>query len=140
MLEEEVVLQLREAIKSRFIELEKAMPGSEEEETLVKEIQSLISALDRLNQTDIDSYDKQIRRDIESEKNKNLNDLERDKMKFDWQRAGFEVIKIVTPGVIGGAFYLMAQKRVLKFEEVGRIVSSAGRDLHLPNNLFKFWK
>lgn len=139
-MEESVREQLREALDQRFKRLGQTKPGSEEEETLVKEIQSLVSALDRLNQTDFDYYDKQERREIDREKNKSLNDLEKEKAKFDWKRAGFEVVKIVVPGMIGGGFYLLAQKRVLKFEEVGRIVSSAGHDLHLPNSLFKFWK
>ena len=139
-MEEELKERLREALEIKFQDLDRAKPGSEEEETIVKEIQTMVDALNKLNQTSNDAWDKQERRDIEREKNQSLNDLERDKAAFDWKRAGFEVVKIVTPGAIGGAFYLLAQKRLLKFEEVGRIMSSAGHDLHLPNSLFKFWK
>lgn len=139
-MEDELKERLRSALAIKFEDLDRAKPGSEDEETLVKEIQSLVDALNKLNQTEMDAFDKQERRDIERDKNKAQSDLEHEKAAFDWKRAGFEVVKIVLPGAIGGGFYLLAQKRVLKFEEVGRIMSSAGHDLHLPNSLFKFWK
>lgn len=130
---------LRDEISRQIFGLNKVEPGSEEESRIIKNVGELSDKLNKFNATDIEAEDKYERREIEKAKNDRLASLEEQKSKLDVKRAGFEMLKLIIPGMIGGAFYLEAQKRILKFEEFGRLTTSAGKDLHLPN-LFTFWK
>lgn len=138
-MELELVEQLRNAIEDQEKQLKMVASGSEEEARIVKNICDLIAQLNKIDQLDLEAVDKEERRALDREKNEKMHELEIWKSTLNIKRAGFELIKIIVPGMIGGAFYLEAQKRVLKFEETGRIVTTAGRDLRLPN-LFTFWK
>ncbi len=79
-----------------------------------------------------DSFDKQERRKIEEKKNADMIEVERSKQKITWGRAALEIGKVVAPLAISLIGYDIFQKRVIKFEETGRLVSSAWRELHLP--------
>lgn len=106
--------------------------GSKEgKEALVKSIH-LVELLITTDKDNADYYDKQERRRIEEDRNKAMNETERDKQKLTWGRVGLEMAKVVVPLVVSFAGYNVFQKRVLKFEETGRISSTAGRELHLP--------
>lgn len=106
--------------------------GSKEaKEALTKSLHlvELLATVDR----DADEYhDKQERRRIEEERNKAQNETERDKQKLTWGRVGLEMAKVIVPLVVSFAGYNVFQKRILKFEETGRICSTAGRELRLP--------
>lgn len=64
--------------------------------------------------------------------NKEIEEMKRKKSKTE---IALDVAKIAVPAIMtiwGYREYDKFQKRVLKFEETGRIVSTAGRELHLP--------
>lgn len=83
-----------------------------------------------------DYFDKEDRRRIEDEKNKAAAEIEREKSKLTWGRVGLEMGKVIAPMLMSLVAYNVFQKRVLKFEETGRINSTAGRELHFPR-IFK---
>ncbi|WP_287643438.1 hypothetical protein [Bacteroides sp.] len=107
-------------------------PGTEEgREHLAKAIH-LVELLINTDRDIADDYDKQERRKIEEERNKAMNEIERDKQKLTWGRVGLEMAKVVVPLVVSFAGYNVFQKRILKFEETGRLTTTASRELHLP--------
>lgn len=75
--------------------------------------------------------------DIEDARNTTQIMLENTKQKITWQKVLFEAGKILLPLTISIIHYNNAQKRILSFEEHGRIVSTPGRELHLPKILTK---
>lgn len=123
---------LEKAAQVQLENVEKLDAGSKEgKEALAKSI-NLVELLIATDKDNADYYDKQERRRIEEERNKAQNETERDKQKLTWGRVGLEMAKVVVPLVVSFAGYNVFQKRVLKFEETGRISSTAGRELHLP--------
>lgn len=113
--------------------------NSEKRKMLVKETimisEKLISA-----EHDLFEYgDKEDRRRLEREKNETMEKLEKEKQDLNWKKMAIEIGKIIVPAgmlLTQIAAYDKFQKRMFEFEENGRIVSSGGRELHLP----KFWK
>lgn len=106
--------------------------GSKDGEYALTKSLRLVELLITADKDISDYYDKEARREIEKEKNKAMESVERDKQKLTWGRVGLELAKGVLPLVVSFAGYNVFQKRVLKFEETGRITSTAGRELHLP--------
>lgn len=106
--------------------------GSKEQQALVSDLTKLVDSVNELNKTEYEYYDKQERREIDREKNQALAELENKKSELGWKRVTFELAKVVIPSLISIGAYDLFQKRVLKFEETGRLVSTASRELHLP--------
>lgn len=124
LLEEAAQVQLRQVMKND--------PETKEgKDHLVKSIQ-LVDLLVNTDRDNAEYYDKQERRRIEEERNKAMNETERDKQKLTWGRVGLEMAKVVVPLAVSFAGYNVFQKRILKFEETGRLTSTASRELHLP--------
>lgn len=129
---EETYGMLERAVQAQLEKVETLDAGSKEgKEALVKSLH-LVELLITTDKDNADYYDKQERRRIEEDRNKAMNETERDKQKLTWGRVGLEIAKVVVPLVVSFAGYNVFQKRVLKFEETGRISSTAGRELHLP--------
>ena len=129
---EETYGMLERAVQAQLEKVETLDAGSKEgKEALVKS-PPLVELLITTDKDNADYYDKQERRRIEEDRNKAMNETERDKQKLTWGRVGLEIAKVVVPLVVSFAGYNVFQKRVLKFEETGRISSTAGRELHLP--------
>ena len=129
---EETYGMLERAVQAQLEKVETLDAGSKEgKEALVKSLH-LVELLITTDKDNADYYDKQERRRIEEDRNKAMNETERDKQKLTWGRVGLEMAKVVIPLVVSFAGYNVFQKRVLKFEETGRISSTAGRELHLP--------
>lgn len=123
---------LEKAVQVQLEKVEALDAGSKEgKEALAKSIH-LVELLITTDKDNADYYDKQERRRIEEDRNKAQNETERDKQKLTWGRVGLEMAKVVVPLVVSFAGYNVFQKRVMKFEETGRISSTAGRELHLP--------
>lgn len=140
MLEEELEQSLRERIDKDLALLERAEPGSEERERLNKEVVSLTESLNKLNQTEMDTFDKQERRMADERNKQQLYELEVKKSKIDWKRWGLDMIKVLTPLLITWGFYTANQEKLLKYEEEGRVTSDTGRQgTRLPNP-FTFFK
>lgn len=94
--------------------------------------------LDRLSddkKLDIEAEDKECQRILEEMKNNDQTEIEREKLKISWKKMLPEMIKIFGPALLSFMAYDVFQKRVLYFEEHGRISSTAGRELHLPKFL-----
>lgn len=129
---EETYGMLERAVQAQLEKVETLDAGSKEgKEALAKSLH-LVELLIATDKDNADYYDKQERRRIEEDRNKAMNETERDKQKLTWGRVGLEMAKVVVPLVVSFAGYNVFQKRVMKFEETGRISSTAGRELHLP--------
>lgn len=129
---EETYGMLERAVQAQLEKVETLDAGSKEgKEALAKSLH-LVELLIATDKDNADYYDKQERRRIEEDRNKAMNETERDKQKLTWDRVGLEMAKVVVPLVVSFAGYNVFQKRVMKFEETGRISSTAGRELHLP--------
>lgn len=139
-MEEELRDDLRAQITYDLGLLKQQKPGSEEHERLSKEIVSLTQALDRLNQSEVEAYDRQERRESERDNKEKLYELEVQKSKIDWKRYSLDLVKVLVPGLVGWMFYTANQEKLLKYEEEGRVTSDTGRQgTRLPNP-FTFFK
>lgn len=106
----------------------------EGKEALTKSIH-LVELLIASDKDNAEYYDKKERRRIDEERNKAMNETERDKQRLTWSRVGLEMAKAIVPLVVSFIGYDVFQKRILKFEETGRLTSTASRELHLPRFL-----
>lgn len=91
----------------------------------------------------IDRVEKMFKTLLEADKveNKKMFDdaaqeIELDKSALNKEKVIMELIKIFGPALLSIFAYAALQKRLLKFEETGRLCTSAAREFHLP----KFWK
>lgn len=132
----EILLEEYEDAKK---ELESYDYGSEEYDKIGRRQWAI---MDRIIQLEADETKRNIEQmKINAEEYENLKNREHDKEIEQMKRKKskveivIEIGKIAVPAVItigGYIAYDKFQKRVLKFEETGRIVSTAGRELHLP--------
>lgn len=100
---------------------------------LVSETEGLIDKLALLEKEGAEAWDKQERRRIEEEKAQMMANVETSKQEIKPKRAAFEIAKVLAPVIASGILYGIYQRRMIDFEENGRITTSVGRDLHLPN-------
>lgn len=132
-------MDLREGLETevqRQLELINSVPkGSKEQAVITEDLTKLVGCVDRLNQTEYEFYDRQERREIDRKKNESMLELENKKSEISFTRAAFELAKVIIPPVITLVAYDRFQKRIIKFEETGRLVSTAARELHLPKFL-----
>lgn len=132
-------MDLREGLETevqRQLELINSVPkGSKEQAVIMEDLTKLVGCVDRLNQTEYEFYDRQERREIDRKKNESMLELENKKSEISFGRAAFELAKVIIPPVITLVAYDRFQKRIIKFEETGRLVSTAARELHLPKFL-----
>ena len=129
---EETYNLLEKAAQVQLRQVTKIDPETKEgKDHLAKSIH-LVELLINTDRDNAEYYDKQERRRIEEERNEAMNETERDKQKLTWDRVALEMAKVVVPLVVSFAGYNVFQKRILKFEETGRLTSTASRELHLP--------
>ena len=126
---------LVEEIQNHLDLINTVQKGSKEQQALVADLTKLVDSVNELNKTEYEYYDKQERREIDREKNQALAELESKKSELGWQRVTFELCKVIIPTLVSIGAYNVFQKRVLKFEETGRLVTTASRELHLPKFL-----
>lgn len=129
---EETYNMLEEAVQVQLQNVSRLEPGTKEGKEALARSNHLVELLIATDKDNADYYDKEEKRRIEEERNKAMIQTERDKQKITWGRAALEMSKVVVPTVLTMIGYNVFQKRVMKFEETGRITSTAGRDLHLP--------
>lgn len=123
---------LEKAVQKQLEAVEEIETDTKEgKEALTKSIQ-LTELLVSVDRDQNDAWDKQEKRRIEEERNKASNNVEIQKQSLTWGRVGLELGKVVVPILVSFAGYNVFQKRILRFEETGRISSTAGRELHLP--------
>lgn len=149
---------LSEALVERYQELKDLRDqwheGTEEYEEYDKKLEQVIKEMQTYHKNDLDADIKYDEHRISEENNQAQLDLEREKLeeharverernettllvehgkqRLTWPRIAFEIAKLVVPALVSGGIYFKAQRRVLEFEENGRISSTAGRELHLP--------
>ena len=130
---EETYNLLETAVANHLTNLESMDEGDENRDQYYKETVGLAEKLIAADKDANEAWDKQERRELERKRNDDANEIERDKQELGWKRIGFEMAKVVVPVVISMIGYNAFQKRVMKYEETGRISSTAGRELHLPS-------
>lgn len=108
----------------------------EEQERALKVVELLSKQMEAHERAAMEYYDKEERRRIEEDKNRTNAELESKKSELTWKRVLFELTKVLLPTGLSIAAYEVFQKRLLKFEETGRLTSNASKGLNLP----RFWK
>ena len=133
-MEEQIELKdaLLEEIAYHLAEIDRLENGSKEQQAMVQDLKMLVDSLNAINQTELNALNESERREIERIKNENLYKLEQEKAKLSWQRTTFEMAKIIVPSIISIAAYDWFQRRIIDFEENGRLTTTASRELHLP--------
>lgn len=110
--------------------------GTSERNKAVAETCELLDRFNVAEQAQMEYWDKEDRRRIEEKRNEMTAELDREKNSLTNVKLALEIAKIVIPVIVPMIGYGIFQKRMLKFEETGRVNSTAGRELHLP----KFYK
>lgn len=133
---EEQQMELKDALLEEVAyhleEIDKLGNGSKEQQAMVQDLKLLVDALNVINQNELNALNESERREIERIKNENLYELEKQKAGLGWQRVTFEMAKILIPSIISIAAYDYFQRRIIDFEENGRLTTTASRELHLP--------
>lgn len=134
-----VVDQLEEALLQKYERLKQIIEqsefGSEEHKAAERELNCLIDQMQTFHNTNCEYFAKDEDRKIKKEYNDDMAELEDQRIqqqKLTWKRVAFEIGKVVVPIIGSAVVYFKAQRNILKFEETGRITSTAGRELHLP--------
>ena len=135
-MKEETYNRIEEALNDRLDYLKDLENGCKEEGPVIADIRTFGNLLNEIDRERNDENDKWERRRIEETRNETNAELEREKHRLTVGKVVFELTKLAVPIVVGAKFYDGFQKRVMKYEETGRVSSTAGRELHLP----RFWK
>lgn len=127
---------LEELIADNLQRMSELDIGSKERSVLQRETEMLMKALHDNDQLNLEYFDKEDKRRIEREKIQNESNLEKERKKFDWNRAVLEVGK--SGGLLAAqiAAFAIFQRISINFEENGRYTSWTSKELHLP----KFFK
>lgn len=114
--------------------LDKIQQGTDDEnrEELVTDTCNLLDRLNEAEGKQMEYWDKEERRELEKEKNETMAEIEREKGAISKPKMVLEIARIVVPVVVPMVAYGFYQAKLLKFEETGRVNSTAGRELHLP--------
>lgn len=126
---EEMLVDCLKQMKGRDV-------GSKERASLKAEAIELAGVLHDIDHDNLEYWDKEDRRAVEREKTEANVEMEKEKGKMDPVRVALEICKIVIPVVVPLFAYDVFQKRLMTYEETGRVTSTAGRELHLPR-IFK---
>lgn len=107
----------------------------QERERLVREVEKLSSKLAEAEKTVYEYADSEAQRQLDDVKSQRTYEAEVRKSAMDWKRTLVEVGKFVVPACV--SLYTLKVwdlkfDQVLKFEETGRFVSSAFRNLKFP--------
>ena len=125
-MEEQMELKdaLLEEIAYHLARIDDLDNGSKEQQAMVQDLKMLVDSLNAINQTELNALNESERREIERIKNENLYKLEQEKAKLSWQRTTFEMAKIIVPSIISIAAYDWFQRRIIDFEENGRLTTT----------------
>lgn len=131
-MKEELVTLLEDEL-ARSVKMAGGLATSDARKQEIENAIKLTEALNAIDQTKNKSEDDQNRQTLEEYRIRSANEVEVQKCKRSVGDYMLEAFKVIAPTVISLVGYNLFQKRVLLFEENGRIVSTAGRELHLPN-------
>ena len=120
-MQKETYEMMEKVLQDKIKEMSEDIITPDKEKLLMSEIKTLNECLGASDQRAIDFLNKEEDRKIEREKNE-----------LTWSKIGMEILKTFGPLSLSMLGYNIFQRRVIKFEETGRLVSSASRELHLP--------
>lgn len=118
-------LMLSEKIKECLEGIDLQSGTSKDVEERVKMVQELMPLL-----TELKAQESKATHDREME------EIEREKQKMRFSKVILELLKIGVPTIIPLMVWRVSFKEMMKFEETGRFVSTASKELHLPK-IFK---
>lgn len=128
--------ELWKALKYEYDRCLGIMDEHGEEEDEFKAAQQQMNRILEKMQAYYDTETKEQIKVLEGEQNDKRNEaqleLEKEKKNVSKKQVLFEFGKILLTAGLSFKTYDFFQKRVLKFEETGRVCSTAGRELHLP--------
>lgn len=129
---DETKKMMEDELQLLIIKLENLKPGSEEHQKLSGDIKVLASTLTEASASEMDAFDKQEKRRIDEMKNNRLASIEDDKVKSSY-------VKLIVEAVLGVGLTIYEWRKhkeelniVGKFEETGRWVSTAFRNIKKP--------
>lgn len=132
----EIYEEINQVIQTRIQDL-KSTENLEVRSTILSEIDVLSKILIESDKQVSEDFDKQERRRIDEKIKEATVNAELKKQELTWGKVGIEAMKALAPLSVSLLGYNVFQKRILRFEETGRLTSSASRELHLPNFLKK---
>lgn len=94
-----------------------------------------VAMYNTLVKTGIDLEDKKAKQDLEYRKLINNLEVEEIKSRLTPGKAAMEIAKVIVPTILTLLGYDIFQRRLMIYEKDGKIVSTAGRELHLPRFL-----
>lgn len=133
---EQLTNQMEETMSKLLKKVNYLDPGTKEYAECMRIICSFAEVMNTSEKDNLDYWDRTQRLELEKEKLEKTMKMEREKIKESRFRGWLDFAKGVTIAITGYFAYDWFQKRVIDFEEHGRITSTAGRELHLP----KFFK
>lgn len=128
--------ETRELLEEKLIAMLNSLanlkPGSDEHQKLSSDIKVLASTLTEASASEMDAFDKQEKRRIDEQKNKKLEEIE-------VQKINTGLIKMAVEAVLGVCLTVYEWRKhrqelniIGKFEETGRWVSTAFRNIKKP--------
>lgn len=123
---------LEDVTRNLLTQIEELDIGTKDGKEALTKAVHLTELLISADRDSADYYDKKERRRIDEDRNKAMAEIENNKQKLTSGRVIFEMAKLLVPMGVSLVGYSIFQRRVLQFEETGRITSTAGRELHLP--------
>lgn len=132
--------KLIESLEDKIDILSGMEMGTKEHQMASSDVKNLVSAVNEIDTVNSELYDRQEKRRIDEEKNIRMSEIEKGKSDLSWKKFGFELGKIIVQQIpvtamqLGG--YYIFQTRLFEFEENGRLLSNASRQLPLPR-IFK---
>lgn len=134
--EKEFLQKLEKVTEAKIRQLGEMKQDDELRGGLTQDVIDLTKVLNEAAQIDAKERDMARQRDNEETRILEEADIEKKKIDPSWKRVAFEMAKAVVPLAISVVSYGVFQTKLMKYEEEGRIVSTAGRQLSLP----RFWK
>lgn len=134
--DKEFLQKLEKVTEAKIQELAGMCQENELRPGLTQDVIDLTKVLNEAAQIDAKERDMERQRDNEETRILEEADIEKKKIDPSWKRVAFEMAKAVVPLAISVVSYGVFQTKLMKYEEEGRIVSTAGRQLSLP----RFWK
>lgn len=134
--EKEFLQKLEKVTEAKIKQLGEMKQDDELRGGLTQDVIDLTKVLNEAAQIDAKERDMERQRNNEETRIIEEHKIELFKLDPSAKRVAFEMAKAVVPLIISVVSYGVFQTKLMKYEEEGRIVSTAGRQLSLP----RFWK
>lgn len=131
-MEKETLEMLESCFIYRMEEIEQEDNTEEQKKLAVQQACEVGKLLNQANEIYYQYETNKDRIEKDEQRNKDMVELERDKIKVPWQRTAIDVAKIAVPVIVPLIIWRKSWKEMLKFEETGRFTSNASRTIHMP--------